>query len=121
MIRKRVLLVDDNTMVRQALRRMLEESEFACHEAEDGKRAIAKALDIMPDLIVLDLAMPNMNGLQAAPILRRMLPKVPIILFTMYAGSVVEKEARTLGITSIISKDQAVSRLLLQAKTLVSA
>jgi CheY-like chemotaxis protein len=53
--------------------------------------------------------MPVMNGLQAAPQLRRLLPSVPITLFTLYAGSVLEKEARAAGITSIVSKGEAAS------------
>jgi CheY-like chemotaxis protein len=65
--------------------------------------------------------MPVMNGLQAAPQLRHLLPSVPITLFTLYAGSVLEKEARAAGITSIVSKGEAASKLVTQAQTLLHA
>lgn len=117
---KRVLLVDDNQIVRETARGAFESAGFVCDEAEDGAKAIEKASAFNPDLIVLDLAMPTMNGLQAAPILRQMLPSVPIILFTLYAGSVLERQAREAGITSIVAKDEAASKLLIQVKTLLT-
>jgi CheY-like chemotaxis protein len=118
---KRVLLVDDNQIVRQSARRVFESSGFLCHEAENGAQAIEHISVFQPDVIVLDLAMPILNGLQAAPQLRRLLPSVPIILFTLYAGSVLEKEARAAGITSIVSKDEAASKLVSRAQTLLDA
>ena len=118
---KRILLVDDNQIVRQTARRLFESAGFVCHEADNGATAIDHISVFAPDLIVLDLAMPIMNGLQAAPQLRRLLPSVPIILFTLYAGSVLEKDARAAGITSIVSKDEAASKLVSQAQTLLDA
>ena len=78
-----------------------------------------KAKHLKPDLIVLDLGMPVMNGLQAAPILRAMHPKTPIILFTLYADSVVEHEAHLAGISSLVAKDHGASHLIDEAKTLL--
>src|SRR5437660_6551186 len=72
-----------------------------------------------PDLIVLDLSMPVMNGLQAAPILRAMHPKTPIILYTLYADSVVEHEAHLAGISSLVAKGDGSSHLIDEAKTLL--
>lgn len=118
---KRVLLVDDSSTVRKALRNMFESVGFVCDEAEDGAEAITQVSTVPPDLIVLDLAMPNMNGLQAAPRLRQMLPSAPIILFSLYAGSGLEKEARVAGVTSIVSKGEAVSNLLTRAETLLNS
>lgn len=118
---KRILLVDDSPVVRKALRNLFESVGFVCDEAEDGAEAITRVSAVPPDLIVLDLAMPNVNGLKAAPRLREMLPSAPIILFTLYAGSVVEKEARIAGITSIVSKGEAVSNLLTQAESLLNS
>ncbi len=90
-----------------------------CGEAEDGAKAIETAKHLKPDLIVLDLGMPVMNGLQAAPILRAMHPKTPIILFTLYAGSVVEHEANLAGISSLVSKSDGASHLVNEANTLL--
>jgi DNA-binding NarL/FixJ family response regulator len=74
MANKGVLIVDDNTVVRSSLRRLFESyPEFEVSgEAENGQDAIDKAARLKPDLIILDLAMPVMNGLDAAPELRKM-------------------------------------------------
>ena len=78
---KRILIVDDSVIVRNSLRAMLEDiDEFggiACEEAADGRQAISKARDLLPDLTILDLSMPVMNGLDAAYELKRILPAVP--------------------------------------------
>jgi PleD family two-component response regulator len=81
---KTVLVADDNPTIRKMLCRMFEKEEHydLCAEAEDGKQAIELALQHRPDLIILDLSMPVMNGLEAAHELKKLMPKVPIILFT---------------------------------------
>jgi len=76
MPKKRVQLVDDNVVVRAAVRRLFDSHpDFeVCGEAENGREAVEKAENLKPDLIILDLAMPVMNGLEAAPLLRRCCP-----------------------------------------------
>ena len=76
---KTILIVDDNAYIRLALCGLFKrESDFeVCGEAENGKEAIAEALELRPDLIVLDLSMPVMNGLDAARELKRLMPTVP--------------------------------------------
>src|SRR3981081_2352096 len=83
---KSILIVDDSEAIRSVLRTFLESREGfeVCGEAVDGVDAIEKAKEIRPDLIILDLAMPRMNGAAAASVLKRTMPDVPIILFTMY-------------------------------------
>jgi len=85
---------------RQALGEQFQrESDFeVCGEAENGKGAIAKALELHPDMIVLDLSMPVMNGLDAARELKRLMPDVPIIMFTSYCDSSTEQQIRLVGI-----------------------
>jgi YesN/AraC family two-component response regulator len=80
--RSRVLIVDDNYSVRQALIEIFKrEADFdVCGEAGNGHEAIRVAQLLSPDLIVLDLAMPVMNGLDAARMLRRLMPAVPLIM-----------------------------------------
>jgi CheY-like chemotaxis protein len=101
------------------MRAAFETSGFTVSEAEDGAKAIGYVRNFTPDLIVLDLVMPNMNGLQAAPTLRQLLPGVPIILFTLYEGSALEKQAKAAGINCVISKDTAITKLLNQANLLL--
>ena len=76
---KRILIVDDLPELRKLIRAFLEEELgfHVCGEAIDGFDAIEKAKDLKPDLIVLDLSMPRMNGLEAAPRLKKILPKTP--------------------------------------------
>jgi DNA-binding NarL/FixJ family response regulator len=85
-----ILIADDSEAIRRATRDFLERrTEFkVCGEAVDGFDALDKACDLKPDLVILDLSMPRMNGLQAAYAIRRVLCDVPIILFTMYADAI---------------------------------
>jgi DNA-binding NarL/FixJ family response regulator len=103
---KSVLLVDDSTIVRSATRHYLEgiPGLEVCGEAINGLDAIEMALHLKPDLIILDLAMPRMNGLQTARELRAARYNAPIILFTMYADAVQPGDANAAGITVIVSK-----------------
>jgi two-component system nitrate/nitrite response regulator NarL len=103
---KSILIVDDSAFMRQKLRTAFERiSGWEVGEAENGQDAIEKARELKPDLIVLDLSMPVMNGLEAAPVLRRMLPNAPIIMFTLYTGKFLEQGAASAGVTEVISKD----------------
>lgn len=105
---KRILIVDDSVIVRNSLRAMLEDlDEFggiACEEAADGRQAISKARDLPPDLTILDLSMPVMNGLDAAYELKRILPAVPIIMYTSYAGASLRRVAEAAGIANVVDK-----------------
>lgn len=117
---KRVLLADDSRVVRKAVSRLFAEAGFTiCGEAEDGKQAIEEAKQLRPDLIVLDFSMPIMDGIQAAKVLKQILPGLPIILFTGHASAALEEEAVVAGIASVVSKDQDISHLVTEAHTLV--
>jgi DNA-binding NarL/FixJ family response regulator len=103
---KCILIVDDNLPIRKSIRRFLEsETEFeVCGEAVDGLEAIEKARELNPDLIILDLSMPRMDGLRASRVLRPMLPHVPIILFTMHRDAISDAEAGKAGVSAVVSK-----------------
>jgi two-component system nitrate/nitrite response regulator NarL len=120
---KRILLVDDNVVVRSFLRKLLEsQPEFEIsEEADNGRDAIEKAERSKPDLIILDLIMPVMNGLEAAPLLKRLLPDTLIILFTQQEGSELERLAQAAGIDAVVSKSQVPSELVLKAQALLAA
>src|SRR5438876_8473159 len=81
---KAVLVVDDNALIRQALCELFKrEADFeVCGEAENRREAIEKAQELRPHLIVLDLSMPVMNGLDAARVLKRLMPTVPLIMYS---------------------------------------
>ena len=116
-----ILLVDDNRAIRKVLRRMFEAVGFLCSESEDGQQAVAEAGRLKPDLIVLDYSMPVMNGLEAAPLLRKILPHTPIIMFTMFANKVFSKQALAAGVTAVVPKDQAATHLLPKAESLLKS
>ena len=120
---KRVLLVDDNSVVRSLVRQLFElQPDFEISgEAENGRDAIEKAEKLKPDLIILDLVMPVMTGLDAAPLLKQLLPDTLIILFTQQEGSEVERLARAAGIDAVVSKSQAASELVLKAQALLAS
>ena len=103
---KNILIVDDSELIRVATRHFLEsQSGFkVCGEAVDGIDALEKASHLNPDLIILDIAMPRMNGLQTARELRARMHRVPIILFTWYADAVQPEDAAAAGISAVISK-----------------
>jgi DNA-binding NarL/FixJ family response regulator len=84
-----------------------------CGEAENGVEAVQKAAQLKPDLIILDILMPQMNGFQAAKQIHSTSPHMPILIFTGYAISLRDKlETRECGVRDIISKTTAPSRLM---------
>jgi two-component system nitrate/nitrite response regulator NarL len=88
-------------------------------EAENGLEAIQKAEGLKPDLVILDLTMPVMTGLDAAPRLIKLIPAVRIILFTVEEGNEVKRLAQAQGIHAVVSKQQVASELVSQAQSLL--
>jgi DNA-binding NarL/FixJ family response regulator len=105
-VNKNILLVDDSELIRLATRHFLESQPGfkVCGEAVDGIDALEKARHLNPDLIILDIALPRMNGLQTARELRARMHKIPIILFTWYADAIQPADIAGGGISAVISK-----------------
>ena len=100
-----VLVVDDNVPIRKMLSAAFLSDGFeTCRQAANGTEAIELAQQIKPDLITIDFSMPGISGLVASSALRKILPKVPIILFTLYASKILEVEATKVGISVVLSK-----------------
>lgn len=104
----KILIADDKPQMRRVIRNLLESHSGweICAEAEDGVQAVARAKQSQPDLVLLDLAMPAMNGFEAARQISSALPNVPIFLNTLYASPQVEKEAENVGVERVISKSE---------------
>jgi DNA-binding NarL/FixJ family response regulator len=121
-VAKTVLIVDDNPMVRRSLCDLFtQQADFQiCGEAENGLQAIEKAQQRKPDLIVLDLVMPGMNGLDAARVINGMLPEVLMILFTQHSDGLVQEQARSAGIATVISKGERGRFLIDKARSLLN-
>jgi len=117
----RVLIVDDNEFIRQALCELFQrQADFeVCADAENGREAIEMAEQLRPDLIVLDLSMPVMNGLDAARVLKRMMPTIPLIMYSAFGDRFVEQQARLIGISEVVSKSDPFSVLLAKACNLL--
>jgi DNA-binding NarL/FixJ family response regulator len=113
-----ILIADDSSIIRKALCEFFErEKDFSvCGEAENGLEAVEKAQQLHPDLILLDLSMPVMNGLDATRVLRRVMPDVPIIMYSAYGDSFTERESRSAGVWALVSKSEHISVLLGKAR-----
>ncbi|MFY9531837.1 MAG: response regulator transcription factor [Candidatus Acidiferrales bacterium] len=117
----RILIADDNQAVRKMERSFFQaQPDFEiCGEAINGLEAVEKAEQLHPDLVVLDLSMPVMNGLEAAFRLKKTMPGMPIILYTFYEGSIRESDARGAGISTVVPKGDGMENLVREARTLL--
>ena len=106
---KKVLLADDHPSIRRMLTDLFEAEEGydICAEAIDGQEAIALAIKHRPDLIILDLSMPVLNGLEASIALKKLMPDVPIILFTHHASLSNSLFGSGASVDRIVSKTNA--------------
>jgi two-component system, chemotaxis family, chemotaxis protein CheY len=112
-MQKSILIVDDSPVIRKSLRKMLQEySEWQVSgEAVNGREALIKAQELKPDLIVLDLSMPVMNGLEAARELKRLDPTTPLLMFTTFKTDHLEREAKASGCSAVVSKSETAQLL----------
>ncbi len=111
---KSVLVVDDSQVVRKVMSQFfqsLEDWEVG-GEAADGVQAIQKGTELKPDLILLDVSMPKLNGLEAASVLRKALPGVHIILFTMFDDAVGPRLASASGVDLVVPKAAGLTALV---------
>jgi DNA-binding NarL/FixJ family response regulator len=113
MSNRRVLVVDDHELVRRGLKDMLRDTGFdVCGEAENGQQGVDQTLKLKPDLVLLDMSMPVMTGLQAAAAIRRLAPATKIIMVSMHDSPQMVKEARAAGADAYITKTSAGKELL---------
>jgi len=104
---KHILIADDSAFLREQLRLLIERHPgWKVCEAVDGAEAVRKSQQLTPDAVVLDLGMPEMDGLVAGRRLSRLMPKLPMALFSIDTSSQLEKAARANGIAAVFSKTQ---------------
>ena len=110
---KKILIVDDSPCIRKTLRQALEANDgWECLEAVNGKDAVEKAGHASPRLVILDVSMSVMNGLQAARELRRLFPTLPLLMFTSFETAHLKSEALAAGVSSLFSKSEPIGNLI---------
>ncbi|HEY2547522.1 MAG TPA: response regulator [Candidatus Acidoferrum sp.] len=120
---KQILIADDSHTVRLILKHFLQDRRGVkvCGEAANGREAIEKAKVLLPDVVLLDLAMPEMNGIEAASILKKLMPKVIIIVFTMYSENIGRALTSAAGVDMVLSKPDGMKALAEAVDSLVDA
>jgi DNA-binding NarL/FixJ family response regulator len=120
---KRVLIVDDNIYVRDLIHTFLKHAPEIeiCGEAINGVEAIEVAKQLKPEVVLLDLAMPNMNGVQTAAILKKTIPGVTIIMFTMYSENIPKSAISSMGVDLVLSKTDGIAHLVESINTTFAA
>jgi DNA-binding NarL/FixJ family response regulator len=105
----RILIVDDQKAVRTALGKLLSTRGewMVVGEAADGAEAIGKAKELKPDVVIMDLALPQLNGLAATPEIKKAIPSTEILIFTQHGSSQLVREAKTAGASGYLLKSQA--------------
>jgi CheY-like chemotaxis protein len=117
---KTALIVDDSPAIRAHLCDLFLAAGFTfCREACTGPEAIELARNYKPDLVILDLVMPVMNGVEAAPRLRELLPEAPIILYTLFADQLKRLDLRLSGVSAVFLKNQPLNQLLSKVRELM--
>jgi NarL family two-component system response regulator LiaR len=117
--RSRILIVDDHPAIRRARRREFEHVGWeVCGEAANGMEGSAKTDQLLPELVVLDLAMPEMDGLTTARLLKRTFPEVHLTLLTGHGELFRQDEAICAGISAVCSKSESTRDLMDKARSL---
>ncbi len=101
----RILIADDNPSVRTALRNLLESTgDWEIVDVENGQQAVTMAAELRPNVVILDLVMPVMDGLAAAREISRLLPGIPLLMHTLHWSPQVELEAQKVGVRKVVPK-----------------
>jgi DNA-binding NarL/FixJ family response regulator len=104
-----IILAEDHVLVRQGLRRIIQEDPGVqvIREAGDGEELLVLLEDNTPDVVILDISMPRLGGLEAARIIKKRYPQVKIMILTMHKGKPFFEEAMEIGVQGYILKDEA--------------
>jgi two-component system, chemotaxis family, chemotaxis protein CheY len=105
---RRVLIADDCALTRKTLQDLLQTQGWeVCGQAENGLEAVRMAVELKPDVVILDLAMPTMDGLTAAREISESLPTIPIVMHTLHSLPHLELEAKKNGVRCVVSKSES--------------
>jgi DNA-binding NarL/FixJ family response regulator len=106
--RIRVLLADDQPMIRKMVRSTLQRHPHieVCAEVENGRQAVEQTKELKPDVVLLNITMPILNGFQAASEIKRQVPQSAIVILSTHADKHFVEEARKLGVRTYVSKSK---------------
>ena len=115
------MVVDDHELMRRGVKSLITDNGLGevCGEAENGEDAVAKVLALKPDLVILDVSMPVMNGLEAARHIRRLAPSVKILILTMHDSTQIAVAAQEAGANALLVKSDAATKLVGTVKSLL--
>jgi DNA-binding NarL/FixJ family response regulator len=108
-MRVSIILAEDHVLVRQGLRRIIQEDPAmqVIHEAGDGMELLALLKGSTPDIVILDISMPRLQGLEAAQIIKEQYPAIKIMILTMHRERTFFQKAMEIGVNAYILKDEA--------------
>lgn len=117
----RIMIADDHEVVRRGVCSILESRKGVevCGEAVNGAEAVQKALELRPDLIILDVTMPVLDGFSAARQITRQLPKLPVLMLSMHDGKEMIRASKSSGAQGFVTKTEVSSTLLTAVDTLL--
>jgi DNA-binding NarL/FixJ family response regulator len=109
-----ILLIDHNPQIRLVIKALIEAHPgwHICGEATDGQEGVDKAIELKPDLVVLDFSMPALNGFQVAEKIFKVYPSLPLVLCTIHYFQEMIAEAKKVGIREVVDKANEAARLL---------
>lgn len=113
----RILIADDHAIVRRGIKAILESIGYEVSEAADGREAIQRVKECDPEVLILDITMPIMSGLDAARVIRRERPELPIVLLSMHSLESQKLAAQSIGINGFVSKSRAARDLVAAIET----
>ncbi len=117
----RIVVADDQEVVRKrVVATLMSRGDLeVCAEASNGKEAVEKARELNPDLVILDITMPELNGLDAARQIRSFAPNLPILILSVHKSKQVVEEAKKIGVRGYVTKGDAIQKLLLAVDTVL--
>jgi len=120
---KKILIVDDHEVLREGMRTLIAKSKSGltvCGEAADGQAAVEAAQTLNPDVIIMDITMPGMSGLEATARMRELGIAIPILIFTMHESERLESDVRDAAAQGFVLKSQAARDLMLAIDALLN-